>query len=61
MMKKATEEKIAQALDALADGLREIGGMGLLELRFKFKGILSDVEKRIRDASDALHRDLGGQ
>lgn len=59
-MKRQTEEKIAKALDALADGLREIGGMGLIELRFKFKGILQDVEKQVREASDALHRDLGG-
>jgi len=60
-VKRQTEEKIAKALHALAEGLHEIGGMGLIELRFKFKGILSDVEKQIRDASDALHRDLGGQ
>lgn len=60
-MKRQTEEKIAKALRSLADGLHEIGEMGLLELRFKFKGILSDVEKQMRDASNALERDLGGQ
>ena len=60
-MKRATEEKIAKALRALADGLREIGDMGLIELRFKFKGVLADVEKQVRDASSALERDIGGQ
>lgn len=56
-MKHATEEKLAKALRSLADGLQEIGGMGLLELRFKFKGILLDVEKQVREAADALDRD----
>ena len=60
-MKRQTEEKIEKALRALAEGLHEIGDMGLIELRFKFKGVLADVEKQVREASDALRRDLGGQ
>jgi hypothetical protein len=60
-MKRSTEQKIEQALESLADGLQEIGGMGLLELRFKFKSILARVEKKVREAHEELHRDLGGQ
>lgn len=60
-MKRSTEQKIHQALGALADGLQEIGDMGLLELRMKFKSVLGRVEKKVREAADELHRDLGGQ
>jgi hypothetical protein len=60
-MTRATEEKIAKALGALADGLEEIGSMGLLELRFKFKGVLAGVEARVREASEALHKEMGGR
>lgn len=57
-MKRATEQKVEQALGALADGLQEIGQMGLLELRFKFKGILARVEKKVREAAAAMKEDV---
>jgi hypothetical protein len=60
-MTRATEEKIAKALGALAEGLHEIGGMGMLELRFKFKGVLAEVEEHVREAAEALHKEMGGR
>jgi hypothetical protein len=56
-MKRSTEQKIEQALESLADGLAEIGGMGLLELRFKFKSILARVEKKVREAVSEMKED----
>ena len=56
-MKRATEEKIARALDELADGLQEIGEMGLLELRLKYKSVLSDVVQQVRAAAKAVKED----
>lgn len=58
-MRKQTTAQLSRALDDLANGLAEIREMGLLELRFKFKGVLAKVEKSLRVAAEALAREEG--
>lgn len=56
-MTKETTRRVAEAFEEIANCARDIRGMGIFELRAKFKPVLARLERAALVAADAVRKD----